>query len=255
MIGIKFGSFDMQQNGVRVIDAPDLYSAPTNAIQADELAERDGSLVVKQTYKSKSFQVSGLLRTDTRAQVETLRDTFMLAMAQHNQALDFDYGGTTRRYLANAESVILSEKSLSTFAFTVKFLSPDGMGWDLGNTSLITPTGVSTSSASIALTVGGTYKTEPLITVVVNTLTVANPGTITIGNGVTLRSMSVARTWAAGDRLEVNTQLGTVFVNSVPTDFTGQFPEFAPGAGTLTYLDTFTARDVTVTATYAKRWL
>lgn len=254
MIGIKFGSFDMQANGCRVIRT-DVYSPPANDIQADSLAERDGVLITQQRLKSKPFKVEGLLRASTRSAVEQLRDTFLAAMSQKNQAFDIDYNGSTRRYLASAENIMLTDTSLTTFAFTVSFLCPDGVGWDIDSSTLISAIGVTTSVAGLSLTVGGTYMASPSILLVINTMTGAATNTISIGNGSTLRTMSVTRAWAASDRLEVNSLTGTVYVNSIATDYKGQLPTFAPGAGSLSYLDDFSARSVTISASYAKRWL
>lgn len=254
MIGLKFGSLDLQANGIRVTST-DVYSAPSNNIQADALAERDGSLIVQQRFKSKTFKIEGLLRMDSRTEVEQLRDTFLLGMSQKNQAFDIDYAGSIRRYLTSAENIIISDQSISTMAFTVNLLSPDGVGWDIDNSALIASSNTTAASSLIPITVGGTYKAEPTITVMVNTVTGGTNQTITLGNGETLRSMSVTRTWANGDRLEIDSLKGTVFVNGVAADFRGQLPSFAPGAGTLSYLDSFTTRDTTITASYARRWL
>lgn len=254
MIGVKFGSLNLQANGI-VVTSTDVYSAPSNNIQVDDMAERDGALIVQQRYKSKSFKIEGLLRADSRTAVEQLRDTFITGMSSKNQAFDIDYAGSIRRYLASAENIIISDQSISTMSFTVNLLCPDGVGWDVGSTALIASSNTTAASALVPITVGGTYKAEPTITVVVNTVTGGTTQTITLGNGETLRSMSVTRTWANGDRLEVNTLQGTVFVNGVAADFRGQLPSFAPGVGTFSYLDSFTTRDTTITASYARRWL
>lgn len=254
MIGIKFGSYDLQANGCRVTFT-DVYSPPANDIQADSLAERDGVLITQQRYKSKPFKVEGLLRAATRTAVEQLRDTFLAAMSQKNQTFDIDYNGSTRRYLASAENIVLSGTSLTTFAFSVSFLSPDGVGWDLETLELIAPTSVTSTTTDIPLTIGGTYMAAPTIVMTINTMTGAATNTISIGNGATLRTMSITRAWSAGDTLEVDALAGTVYVNSIATDFEGQLPTFAPGAGSLSYVDDLTTRGVTVSASYARRWL
>jgi len=107
MIGLKYGDFDLQANGVTTTDT-DLYSAPQNAVQADDLAEADGSLIVQQRYKSKTFTITGRLRTDTVALTDQLIDTFKIAMSRKNQAFDIDYAGGIRRYLATAQNIIIT---------------------------------------------------------------------------------------------------------------------------------------------------
>ena len=257
MIGVKFGSFNMQDpaNGVWVVET-DVYSAPSNAIQADALAEQDGSLVVKQRYLSKTFKVEGIIRKDSIVELEVAIDLFKAAMSSRNQAFDIDYAGGIRRYLANAQNVIVTRtKRMTSAAFSVEFHNPDGVGWDIGSTALIASVGITGSNVSIPVTVGGTYQADPMITVVVNTATGGTNKTITISNDVSLRGLSIRRNWANGDQLEIDCLNKTVFVNDLAVEFTGQFPKWEPGAGALGYLDDLASRDVTITSSYTRRWL
>lgn len=254
MIGVKYGSFDMQANGYRVTDT-DVYSSPENRIQADSLAESDGALVVKQQFTSKTFKVEGWFRGNTIAESESMMDAFKTAMSVKNQVFDIDYAGGIRRYLASAQNVILAKRGLTSVGFSVQFLSPDGVGWDLTSTSLLTPTGNTLSTNSYAITSGGSYQSEPLIKVTVNTVTGGTSKTIQISNGSTLRGISINRTWANGDVVEIDSLKKTVYVNNIQTQFTGQFPKWESGTGVLNYIDDFTTRDVTIEASYTRRWL
>lgn len=254
MIGLKYGSFNLQANGFRVTDT-DIYSAPTNKIQADPLAERDGALIVKQQYDSKTFTVEGWFRKSTIAEAEQARDEFMRAMGAKNQALDIDYAGGVRRYLASAQNVIVSRIGLTSFGFSIQFLSPDGMGWDLNSTTLVAGELITTSFETMSIDVGGSYKAEPVINVLINDVVGGVGKTVTISNGVSLRQIQITRDWSANDLLEINTLEGTVFVNNIPADFTGQLPEFETGMGRLGYNDDFTSRNVLLTAGYVRRWL
>lgn len=254
MIGILYGSFNMQADGVTVTDT-NVYSSPPNKIQADKLAESDGALVVKQQYDSKTFTVEGYLRADTLTDLELLMDAFKAAMAVKNQAFDIDYAGGVRRYLASSQNVILAKSSNTTAGFSVEFLSPDGVGWDVESTSLLTPTGITLSNVLSSITVGGTYQAEPLIEVTINTITGGTDKTLTVSNGTSLRGLSVTRTWTAGDVLEIDTLTKSVYVNDIPVEFSGQFPRWMVGAGSIGYLDNFSARDITIEASYTRRWL
>src|SRR5690606_31143491 len=107
-----------------------------NQIQADKLAERDGALVVKQQWASKTFSVEGYLRASSETALETLMDTFKQAMALKNQPFDIQHAGSVRRYLASQQNIIISVVGPSTANFSVQFLSPDGMGWDVDSSAL-----------------------------------------------------------------------------------------------------------------------
>jgi hypothetical protein len=254
MRGIKFGSFNMQTGGCTVTGT-DVFSAPTNDIQADELAEDDGSVIVKQRYKSKAFIVEGWLRATTQMAFDALRDSFKLAMAQRNQAFDIDYGSSTRRYLGNASNSALIDTSPTSCTFSVQFLSPDGMGWDLNSTALLTAAGVTQANQTLGFTVGGTYMCEPLITVTLSALTGGTTKAITISNGDTVRGLTITRTWVAGDQITIDCLNKTVYVNNAPVAFTGVFPTWSVGAATLSWSDGLTTRTAAVNVSHTQRWL
>ncbi|NED59763.1 hypothetical protein G3I15_02355 [Streptomyces sp. SID10244] len=137
----------------------------------------------------------------------------------------------------------------------MEFHSPDGVGWSIGSTALIASEGITGSNVSIPVTVQGTYQADPLITVVLNTVTGGTNKTVTISNDVSLRGLSVRRNWATSDQLEIDCLNKSVFVNNLAVEFTGQFPKWEPGAGALGYLDDLTGRDATISSSYTRRWL
>ncbi|MEU2203589.1 hypothetical protein AB0P19_06905 [Microbacterium oleivorans] len=254
MKGIKFGDFDMQANGVTVTDT-DVLSPPQNKIQADELAERDGALVVKQQYASKPFTVYGYLRASSATALDTLLDTFKAAMSVRNQPFDIEHAGSVRRYLASQQNIIISQSGPSVAGFSVQFLCPDGMGWDTEASALISSTNISQSAATIPFVVGGSYKADPYIKITVNTVSGGSNKTVSIGNASTLRTVSITRTWSNGDVVEMDRQKGELLVNGIPHDYRGALLSFDAGAAGITWNDEFTARDVTILANYTRRWL
>jgi hypothetical protein len=254
MRAVKYGAYDMQANGC-VVTRTTVLSPPTNDIQADKLAERDGALVVKQQWSSKPFEVEGYLRAASPELLDALLDTFKGAMATKNQPFDIQHGTGLRRYLGSAQNIIITSDGLSTASYSVQFLSPDGMGWDVESSALIPATGVTQATASIPFTVGGTYKAEPYIRLVLNSVTGGSAKALTVGNGSSLRSVSITRNWVAGDVVEMDTLKGDVLVNGIPADYRGSLLSFEPGANILTFNDEFTARDITVTSSYTRRWL
>ncbi|GAA1053901.1 phage distal tail protein [Dietzia natronolimnaea] len=257
MIGIRYGQFNLQdpQRGIWVTST-DVYSSPESSIQADTLTQADGALVVQQRYRSKNYSIEGVIRRATVPQLEQAIDEFKMAMAVRNQAFDIDYAGGVRRYLSYANTVTISRNAHGTSArFVVSFLCPDGVGWDVNSSALLEPTGITASGATSPIHVGGTYKAQPTISVTINTITGGTDRVITISNGTTLRGISVQRDWVAGDILEIDSLKMTVFVNNVAVDFTGQFPQWEAGPSSISYLDGFVARDVTLQVAYTRRWL
>lgn len=254
VIGVKFGGYDLQSGGV-VIEETDVWSPPDREIQAAELAGRDGALVVQQRYRSKRFSIRGHIQKPTRVEADQARDAFLVAVSTKNTSFDIDHGSSIRRYLASANNVGLTRPTPTTFLFDVEFLSPDGMGWDIDTTQILAPTNVSTTAASIPITVGGTYQSEPMITLIMSSLTGGTNRTVTVRNGETMRGLSITRDWSLGDTLEINSLKKSVYINGVTTMFTGQFPVFEPGQRILGYVDDLTSRSASLSMSHIQRWL
>ncbi|GAA1073955.1 phage tail domain-containing protein [Tsukamurella spumae] len=256
MIGMKFGEYNLQDPPRIWVSETDIYSSPESQVQAETLARADGAVVVDQRLKPKPYSIQGVIRRESIAELELAIDELKLAMATVNQAMDLDYANGVRRFLSYPTAPIITRKARNTSAlFNVQFICPDGVGWSLDRSVLLNPTTIVDSVVTLPLVVEGTYKAEPELTLIVNAIGSGVARTVTISNEATQRGLSVKRNWLPGDVLQTDSLHKTVFVNSVPTEFTGQFPEWKPGAGGLTYLDDFTSRSVTLDGAYTRRWL
>lgn len=256
MINITYNAVSLQANGIVTTDT-NIYSSPKKSIQSEKLAEADGSVIVKETYESKSFNCEGHMTADTTALLDTLIDTFKSTMNSSKEDFDIDYGGGTRRYTATPENVIISrERGLNRAGWSVEFFCEEPVGSDTMTTALLTGQVITSSSSIIPMTIAGSYRAEPVITVTVGAVTGGSPTkTITISNDTTLRGISVTRSWLAGDVLEIDTLNKTIYVNSIAVESSGLYPSWIVGVGGLSYLDDFTTRSVTIGAVYYKRYL
>ena len=99
---------------------------------------------------------------------------------------------------------------------------------------------------------GNAPEQYPVITITLTAVTGGSAASIFVGNNGTGQQLTITRTWSASDVLVIDTFNRTVKVNNVEVDFGGHSPLFAPGAGTLGYVDTFTTRTFTISAVYAK---
>jgi hypothetical protein len=73
---------------------------------------------------------------------------------------------------------------------------------------------------------------QPIVTVTLGTITAGGTGgTIQIGNNANGQAVVITRNWLAGDVLMVDSYNKIITVNGLEVDFTGAFPEFAPGIG------------------------
>lgn len=257
MIGatnMQFGDFDFQTTEVAAA-VTDIFSSASTSIQADKLAEADGAVIVKSTLEPKTFKVEGTLASDTVEDTHRLIDRFKLAMSEKNQAFDIEYAGDTRRYVSMARNTIISYGGRLDAGFSVEFLCAAGVGSDTYASTLLASTNVSTTTAILGITVGGTYKAQPVITVTINTVTGATDKTLLINNAVTLRGISVTRTWTAGDVMVIDSMNQAIFINNAAVEFSGQFPEWEVGAGSIGVVNDFTTCDISVEADYTRRYL
>lgn len=79
--------------------------------------------------------------------------------------------------------------------------------------------------------------------------------TISIENDTTGEAISITRTWAKSDVIEVDVANKTVKINGIEEDYDGSFPNFSPGTHNLIITDDFSVRTFTVTVDYTKRYL
>ncbi|MDV7992056.1 phage distal tail protein [Rhodococcus sp. IEGM 1374] len=251
---MQFGAFNLQDDRVRTVET-DVYSPPKNDVQSDRLAGGDGAVIVKRSFDQKIFSIRGTLKADTREDLERLINEFNTAIFQPNQAFDIDYAGMVRRFVATAQNVIITTRGFTTAGFSVEFVCPSGVGSDTFNTVMLNATAVTTATASLAVNVGGTYKAEPTIRMTVNAVTGGATKRVAITNGSTQRGVSIVRTWAVGDVLEIDSLNKTIYVNNAPVDYIGQFPVWPAGAGVIGYVDEFTTREVTLNGFYVRRYL
>jgi phage-related protein len=256
MIAVSYNGTSLQSGGIVTTDTT-VYSSPKKTIQAEKLAESDGSVIVKETWESKVFTCDGIVSASTISGLDTLLDTFKALLNNRKQNFDIDYAGSTRRYVATPQNVIITrERGLNRAGWSVEFFCESPVGSDTTSSTLLGSTVVTSSTSTSAVTVGGSYKAEPDITVTVTSVTGGSPNkTITIANGTDLKGISITRTWTAGDVLEIDCMNKTVYVNNVATASSGLFPSWDAGTGSLTYIDDFTTRSVTLSATYTKRFL
>jgi hypothetical protein len=137
MINMTYGGYSLQASGVTTADT-DIYSVPNKTIQAEKLAESDGSVIVKETYESKKFTCNGTLMASSIAAMDTLIDTFKTAMNATKQNFDIDYAGSTRRYIATPRNVVITRAhGLNQAGWSIEFFCESPSGSDIAVSTLI----------------------------------------------------------------------------------------------------------------------
>lgn len=256
MTGITFDSFSLNSDGIYTTDPGDLFNAPPINVSAENLAEADGSVIVKRRLDPKVFTLSGYMVADTVVALDTLLDTFKNALNKQGQNFDVDYAGGTRRYVATPRNIMISRpRGLNSAGWSVEFYCAVPVGSETAPEDLFTTAVNTLSQVTQSFTVNGSYKAEPVLTITIDSITGGTTKTITLSNASTLRGISVTRTWIANDVLEVDCLNKTLYVNNTTVEYTGQFPSWDPGNNGIVYLDDFTTRSVDLAAIYTRRYL
>lgn len=219
------------------------------------LANANRSIMVSAIHPSKRIILKGQLKAASASALDSLCDTFKGYFTTGEMNLDIDYAGATRRYVVVAEKEpIIDGDDVSIADWTANLLSLQ-YGMDTTNTTIVSASGRTSGTYNDAHTfLGNAPEQYPVITITLTAVTGGSAASIFVGNNGTGQQLTITRTWSASDVLVIDTFNRTVKVNNVEVDFSGALPLFAPGAGTLGYVDTFTTRTFTISAVYAKRW-
>lgn len=253
---ISYDAFDMQTANVITSDIGDAPIFERN-LGVQNRIRKAGAIITDDTFETKVIPTAGYIEDTSDTLLEGRIDDFNAAMAKKNKQLDIGYEGGTRRYIATPQRVSVTRpvRAANWAKFEVDFLVTE-FGKNTSATTLLSAVSTTASPKSHAIVIDGNAPQQSLlITLTLTSFTGASINTLTLKNNDTGQAISVSRKWVAGDVLVVDVDLQKVTVNGVVTDFSGAFPSFEAGNRTLVYSDDFTARNVSVTASYVKRWL
>jgi hypothetical protein len=249
-------------DGSHGIIIQDIQHAGKSAKRAESYALSHGnrSALPFVEYPNKPINLRGQIVGTSIADCDAQIDTFNGLLVTQNGNLDFDYNGGSlnRRYMGTFTNIDVQRPGGLAWAnFDALFVAIQPFGQDTTTTSIVSASGVTTASAQYAFTLGGTAPFQlPIITVTFSAIGSAPvAGTVSLGNDSTGQQINVTKTWSATDVLVVDCTLNTVTVNSLPVNFTGAFPSFFTGAGTLDYSDTFASRTYAISGVYYKYYL
>lgn len=261
------GAISFDSNSLQTFSRATVVGILTNAIEHTNLpakdaglyglANTDRSVIPYVGYPSKAISISGVIAGSTQADLDSRIDAFKAFFNGKDKNLDIEYNGTTRRYIATANtiSVVRSQKSLYA-TFQIEFICTLPFGKDTSATTALSASGRTAASYTDAYTFLGSAPLQlPLITVTYSAIS-GGASFVAFGNNGNGQGITITdQTWVAADVLEIDVYNRTVKKNGVEIDFLGAFPEFAPGAQNFSYSDGFTTRTFAITVTYYQMWL
>lgn len=258
---VSFDSNDLQTSSI-ITSQIDAASIPEKDAKLYSLAHANASKIPFTSYPSKKIVISGKLIASSIANMDALEDTFKSYFRGTDKNLDIGFNGGTRRFIATVNSIAIDRPGGLQFAnFTIEFVCTQPFGQA---TSVTTPSssfspsaaGRTSGSYTDAITFTGTAPYQlPVITITITAVT-GGTGYLAVGNSGNNQGITITgQTFVATDVIEIDCKNKTVKKNGVAIDFLGAFPEFPPGAQSLSYSDGFTTRTFTIAVTYYPLYL
>lgn len=244
---VKFNNNDISQvPGVWLYN----YTAtnlPERDIKIHKLARRSLSIVTSAEYTQKAIPVMLRVCSGGRQDTEATLTQIKGLLQPQNGELQLLQSGELFNYTATMNEFNIEWVGTSAYVLIV-FLASTPIAEAVDTDTLVSFNNTFPSNSS-GFTVGGSYIAEPVISVVVNSVT-GGTGSINLFNASTNQGITVSGTFAPSSRLEIDSSEYTVTINGANVDFEGLFPTFPPGAQRIGYSDTFTTRNVDVSVIY-----
>jgi hypothetical protein len=241
--------------GLRVI-ATNTYVPGSRTITTNPIARANKSVTSSAFNRERHLQVTVEIGQDSRELLDLAIDKLKTILQGLEKTLILDYGGGLRQWTATFDNnMAYSDMAGGHATIVIPFLAADGNGYDTTTTALVNSVLTGSTRTENVFFAGSSERQLPIITITLTTVTSGTSHGITITNPATSQAIVINRTtWTNADILVIDTAAKTVQVNGTDVAFTGPFPEWALGAGTLQYADTFTARKYTLNVIYRKRY-
>ena len=259
-VAITYNSYDLQTTASAastIMSRDILYrSLPQKNIILKQDTIRDSFDVVSVNYSQKIITVRGLLKSDSQTNLKTLRDAFMSALGSDEKNLDINDGSGIIRYKASVQSIDVPEEffNITILPFEISFLAePFGKATSTTSANLNSGGAISASPYNESVSITGTYKAKPTITITINTetdMTAFKWDNVTTGDWI-----QVSATFSNGDVVVIDCEDETVKLNGTDQDFTGVFPNFDSGSNSLILTVTATLFNLNASFSYYPTYL
>ncbi len=251
-----FSTITLSAGNYRVTGT-DAFSNPEREINAIQMARTDGAIAVFERFKDRTINLDGIITTSSSANADAALDALKALVNAKYGNLDIGWGSSsTRRWNAILKNLIISrnEGDISRMGYSAQFYCPKPYATDTTSSTMINQAVTSTTN-SIGVTIAGSYPASPLFTLTINSIAPSGAIEITLGNSAENRSIKVNANFVAGDVLVIDSDNNKVTLNGATVPFSGAFPIWVPGSGTIQVSDTATSRNITVLGTYPPRYL
>lgn len=250
---VVYDGFSFVDNGC-VLENIDHLTIAQRRNQIERLANRHGGVLVQSLRGTKPILIEGYYIGSSAADAQQMYDTLAQALNRQERPLEVPHAGGTRTFIATPENLVLKQPDgLNRLTFSFEFVVPEGSSTTDIKTTLVSSTTITTSTATIPISVLGSVKARPTFTLTINSVSGGTGGTISIRNARDFIGLDITGDWTAGTTVTVDSDNLQIFVNGVLTEPSGRFPTYEPGSGSVYYSDTFSSRSITMSATYKEK--
>lgn len=240
-----------------VLQTIDTGQIPKRTLESYKKNRAHGEVLVSNFFDVREIVVKGAITGINQSSYEGVRDTIFGIVSQPNIILQTLVAGAQRYWTVTMMDTSKIPEAYGGYASVeLHFQAFDPFGY--GTTTISNNLGTLVSSGVVLTTTFiGTWNAAPIFTITVNSLTAASSQTMTFADYQRGLNVAITRVWLAGDVVAIDLYHNLVTVNGIVVPWSGVLPitDFAPGTVQLQYIDTFTARNVSIISSYQPRYI
>jgi hypothetical protein len=223
---ISFDSNNLE-SAYLIVNRLNRFNGAEREIQSETLSFQDGFEEVSAFWRNRTIVIGGTIDATSSAHLASLVDTLKQNLSGRNKNLDVDYGGSTRRFKGSLTRLEAPEEfyNITHLPYTAEF-NCQPFGYATSTTTVDTED-VTASSHTDTITITGTYKPLPIITLTFDTA--SDVTSVSFENTSTGDTIIIEESISQDNVLIFNIDEQKVTLNGDQVDFSGPIPEFQTG--------------------------
>lgn len=253
-VGVTFNGTDLNSlPGVNVVNY-DVVQLPSRNLNVSKLARANKSVLTSAEYSTKQVTVNGYVGGNRIIEVQENLNRLKGYVQTVEAALRLKYGTDTVEYTATLNGLSTGMVG-PNYNFVLEFTCSNPVGTSSSLSTLFADELITNSSKTIPFNVEGSFYIEPVFTLQYSSITDGTDSHIRVLDAVTNRGVEITGDFEDGDIITIDSSTLTILHNASPIDFAGQFPTFLPGIRSVQYIDDFSGRSLTISATYNRKYI
>jgi hypothetical protein len=207
------------------------YIPPKRRLSISDIVRSNKSKHNSGFYNQRQITVRVRIARASRQLLEVSIDQLMSMVQGINKILELPRGLSTEQFYATLTDSVVDANTAGGAHIEIDliFECSDRFGYSKVPVVLLAITSAFTSSYRsdrIQFTDGSAPTQVPVTTITYSAVSGGSAKTVRIGNGQSGQEVAITRTWAAGDKIEIDSYNKTVKVNNAEVAFTGAIPEW-----------------------------